>query len=143
MKVSRTMCRVRKAGREAESGFTLLELMIVISIMVILMSIAIPNYQRSIVHAREAVLRNDLSVIRSAIDQYTLDKQKAPQGLEDLVSSGYLKTMPEDPTTRRTDCWVPVQEDSMMAIDQNQPGIVDVHSCNDQLSSEGTAYSSW
>jgi general secretion pathway protein G len=143
MKLGRTMCRVRKARREGESGFTLLELMIVISIMVILMSIAIPNYQRSIVHAREAVLRNDLSVIRSAIDQYTLDKQKAPQGLEDLISAGYLKVMPEDPTTRRTDCWVPVQEDSLMAIDQNQPGIVDVHSCNDQLSSEGTAYSSW
>src|SRR3954447_11069646 len=143
MKLGQTMCRVRRMRAGAEHGFTLLELMIVISIMVILMAIAIPNYQRSIVHAREAVLRNDLSVIRSAIDQYTLDKQKAPQGLEDLISAGYLKTMPEDPTTRRTDCWVPVQEDSMMAIDQNQPGIVDVHSCNDQLSSEGTAYSSW
>ncbi len=117
--------------------------MIVISIIVILMSIAIPNYQRSITHAREAVLMNDLNVIRSAIDQYTLDKQKAPQSLEDLVSSGYLKSIPQDPITRRTDCWVTVQEDTMMAVDQSSPGIVDVHSCNDSLSSDGTAYSSW
>ena len=143
MNLGRGMCRVTMSRRRAQDGFTLMELMIVMAIMLILVSIAIPNYQRSILHAREAVLRSDLSVIRGAIDQYTLDKQKAPQSLDDLVTSGYMKSLPEDPTTRRTDCWVPVQEDSMMAIDQNQPGIVDVHSCNDQLSSEGTAYSSW
>ena len=143
MNLGRGMCRVTLSRRRAGDGFTLMELMIVMAIMLILVSIAIPNYQRSILHAREAVLRSDLSVIRGAIDQYTLDKQKAPQSLDDLVPSGYMKSLPEDPTTRRTDCWVPVQEDSMMAIDQNQPGIVDVHSCNDQLSSEGTAYSSW
>ncbi len=130
-------------SRRKSAGFTLLELMIVISIIVILMAVAIPNYQRSIVHAREAVLMNDLNVLRSAIDQYTLDKQRAPQSLDDLVSGGYLKSIPQDPITRRTDCWVPVQEDSMMAIDQTQPGIVDVHSCNDQLASDGSAYSSW
>jgi general secretion pathway protein G len=120
-----------------------MELMIVMAIILILVSVAIPNYQRSISHARESVLKQDLATLRSAIDQYTLDKQKAPQSLEDLVSSGYMKSMPEEPTTRRTDCWVPVQEDSMMAIDQNQPGIIDVHSCNDQLASDGTAYSAW
>ncbi len=135
--------RIARKNRNSMSGFTLMELMIVISIIVILMGIAIPNYQRSIVHAREAVLKNDLAVIRSAIDQYTLDKQKAPQSLEDLVSSGYLKVMPEDPITKRTDCWVPVQEDTLMAVDQTQPGIVDVHSCNDNASSDGSAYSSW
>jgi general secretion pathway protein G len=143
MNLGRSMCGVRKARSEAQLGFTLLELMIVISIMVILMSIAIPNYQRSITHSREAVLKQDLATIRTSIDQYTLDKQKAPQSLEDVISAGYMKALPEEPTTRRTDCWVPVQEDSMMAIDQNQPGIIDVHSCNDQLSSDGTAYSSW
>ena len=143
MNLGRSMCGVRRARNEARSGFTLLELMIVISIMVILMSIAIPNYQRSITHSREAVLKQDLATIRTSIDQYTLDKQKAPQSLEDVISAGYMKVLPEEPTTRRTDCWVPVQEDSMMAIDQNQPGIIDVHSCNDQLSSDGTAYSSW
>jgi general secretion pathway protein G len=143
MTFGRSMRRMQTQKRGAENGFTLMELMIVMAIILILASVAIPNYQRSIIHAREAVLRQDLSTIRSAIDQYTLDKQKAPQSLEDLSSSGYLKTMPEEPITRRTDCWVTVQEDSMMAIDQNQPGIVDVHSCNDQLSSEGTAYSTW
>jgi general secretion pathway protein G len=129
--------------RRAQAGFTLMELMIVMAIILILVSVAIPNYQRSISHARESVLKQDLATLRSAIDQYTLDKQKAPQSLEDLVSSGYMKSMPEEPTTRRTDCWVPVQEDSMMAIDQNQPGIIDVHSCNDQLASDGTAFSTW
>jgi len=81
MNLGRSMCGVRKARRGAQSGFTLLELMIVISIMVILMSIAIPNYQRSITHSREAVLKQDLATIRTSIDQYTLDKQKAPQSL--------------------------------------------------------------
>ena len=135
--------RVKTRTGSRQQGFTLMELMIVMAIILILVSVAVPNYQRSIVHAREAVLKQDLASIRTSIDQYTLDKQKAPQSLEDLVSSGYMKTMPEEPMTRRADCWVPVQEDSMMAIDQNQPGIIDVHSCNDQLSSEGTAYSTW
>jgi len=143
MRLNQSMSGTRKARRAAEAGFTLLELMIVISIMVILMSIAIPNYQRSIVHSREAVLKQDLATIRGAIDQYTLDKQKAPQSLEDVISAGYMKVLPEEPTTHRADCWVAVSEDSMMAIDQNQPGIIDVHSCNDQLASDGTAYSTW
>ncbi len=138
------IARIRRGGIERRSaGFTLLELMIVISIILILMGVAIPNYQRSIANAREAVLRNDLNVLRSAIDQYTLDKQRAPQSLEDLVSAGYLKSIPPDPITRRTDCWVPQQEDSLMAIDQTQPGISDVHSCNDAIASDGTAYSTW
>jgi len=139
----RKMCRARRPQHGAQRGFTLLELMIVMTIILILASVAIPNYQRSIAHARESVLLSNLAVLRSAIDQYTLDKQKAPQSLEDLVSAGYLRSLPVEPTTRRTDCWVTVEEDSMMAIDQNQPGISDVHSCNDQLSSDGTAYSSW
>lgn len=142
MNLTRSICRATRR-REAQAGFTLMELMIVMAIILILVSVAIPNYQRSISHARESVLKQDLATLRSAIDQYTLDKQKAPQSLEDLISAGYMKSMPEEPTTHRTDCWVPVQEDSLMAIDQNQPGIIDVHSCNDQLSSDGTAYSSW
>jgi general secretion pathway protein G len=93
--------------------------------------------------SREEILKQDLSTLRSAIDQYTLDKQKAPQSLEDLISSGYMKQLPEEPTTRRRDCWVPVPEDQMTAIDKKHPGITDVHSCNGQLSSNGIAYSSW
>lgn len=117
--------------------------MVVISIMVILMSVAIPRYQSSILRARETVLRDDLYTLRSVIDQYTLDKQKAPQSLQDLVDSGYLKTLPLDPFTNSRESWVPVTDDSIMSPDQSQPGIVDVHSGSDQKSSEGTAYSAW
>src|SRR4051812_38174425 len=92
--------------RVRQAGFTLIELMIVISIIIILMSISVPLYQQSIVHAKEAVLKQDLYVIRSAIDQYTLDKSKAPQSLEDLSQSGYLKAIPKDPFTNSTDTWV-------------------------------------
>jgi general secretion pathway protein G len=124
-------------------GFTLMELMIVLAIITILMAIAIPNYQQSILHARESVLRNDLYVIRSAIDQYTLDKQRAPQALDDLVQANYLKTIPEDPFTKSRDSWEAVQEDTLMAVDQQQPGIVDVHSGSQQTGSDGTAYNTW
>jgi len=129
--------------RSRQRGFTLIELMVVISIIVILMSVAIPRYQASILRARETVLRDDLYTLRSVIDQYTLDKQKAPQSLQDLVDANYLKTLPMDPFTNARDTWVPVTDDSIMSPDQSQPGIVDVHSGSDQKSSEGTAYSSW
>jgi general secretion pathway protein G len=129
--------------RSGERGFTLIELMVVISIIVILMSVAIPRYQASILRARETVLRDDLYTLRSVIDEYTLDKQKAPQSLNDLVDAGYLKQLPMDPFTNNRESWVPVTDDSIMSPDQSQPGIVDVHSGSDQNSSEGTAYSSW
>lgn len=128
--------------RGKQRGFTLIELMIVMSIIVILLGIAIPNYRNSIIRARESVLKNDLFTMRSVIDQYTLDKQKAPQSLEDLVSAGYLKTIPKDPMTNGTE-WTVVQEDSLMAVDQQEPGITDVHSTSSTTSSEGTPYSSW
>ncbi len=128
--------------RRKSAGFTLIELMIVMSIIVILLGIAIPNYRNSIVRARESVLKNDLYTMRSVIDQYTLDKQKAPQSLEDLVSAGYLKTIPKDPMTNTTE-WDVQQEDSLMAVDQQEPGIVDVHSTSSATSSEGTPYSAW
>jgi general secretion pathway protein G len=129
--------------RSPQRGFTLIELMVVISIIVILMSVAIPRYQASILRARETVLRDDLYTLRSVIDQYTLDKQKAPQALQDLVDSGYLKTLPMDPFTNSRETWVPITDDSIMSPDQSQPGIVDVHSGSDQKSSEGSAYSTW
>jgi general secretion pathway protein G len=131
-----------KFGRKS-AGFTMIELMIVIAIIAILASIAAGNYQRSVWRAREAVLRNDLFTLRSSIDQYTLDKQKAPQSLQDLVTAGYIKSVPKDPITNSTDTWVTEQEDSLMAIDQTAPGIVDVHSGASTASTEGTAYSTW
>jgi len=124
------------------SGFTLLEMMIVISIMVILMSIALPIYNQSVVRSREAVMRQDLFELRSLISQYTLDKQKAPQGLDDLVTAGYIKVVPKDPMTNEAN-WEVVQEDVLLAVDQQDPGISDVHSASSQTGSDGTAYSTW
>src|SRR5438309_1656084 len=123
-------------------GFTLLELMVVISIIMILMAVAVPVYNQSIVQARESVLRSNLATLRSVISQYTLDKQKAPQSLDDLVTAGYLRQIPVDPMTRQTN-WEVVQEDVMMAVDQQDPGITDVHSASSATASDGTAYSSW
>ncbi len=132
-----------RVGSKQEEGFTLLELMIVMIIIGILAAVAVPAYLTSVRKAKEAVLREDLHTMRSAIDSYTVDKQKAPQSLDDLVESGYLKTMPKDPITNRTDTWVPGQEDALMSIDQTQSGINDVHSGAQESSSEGTSYSTW
>jgi len=129
--------------RLRQRGFTLIELMVVISIIVILLSLALPHYQSSILHARETVLADDLYTLRSVIDAYTLDKQKAPQSLQDLVDAGYLKQLPKDPFTNSRETWVPVADDSLMSPDQSQPGIIDVHSGSDQTSTQGTAYSTW
>jgi general secretion pathway protein G len=129
--------------RRVQRGFTLIELMVVIAIMIILLSLAMPRYQKSILHAQETALREDLHTLRSVIDQYTLDKQKAPQSLQDLVDAGYLKQLPVDPFTKSRDSWVPVTDDTVMSPDQTQPGIMDVHSGSDLTSTEGTAYSTW
>src|SRR5208282_2686770 len=134
------MARRLKAGRGA--GFTLLEMMIVIVIMGILMSIALPIYNQSLVKSREAVLRQDLFTLRSLISQYTLDKQKAPQSLDDLVQGGYIKVLPKDPMTNEAN-WEVVQEDVLLTVDQQDPGIDDVHSASSAISSDGTAYSTW
>jgi|SRR5580658_3478261 general secretion pathway protein G len=123
-------------------GFTLLELMIVISMILILMSIALPIYNQSVLRSREAVLRQDLFELRSLISQYTLDKQKAPTSLDDLVTGGYIKTVPKDPTTNEAN-WEVVQEDILLAVDQQDPGISDVHSASNGTGTDGTAYSSW
>jgi general secretion pathway protein G len=125
-----------------ERGFTLLELMIVISMILILMSIAVPMYTQSVVRARESVLRQDLFTLRSVISQYTLDKAKAPQGLDDLTQEGYLRQLPIDPMTQQAN-WEVVQEDTLLAVDQQQPGISDVKSASNQTASDGTAYSTW
>ncbi len=130
-------------GAARSRGFTLIEMLIVISIMVTLISIAVPIYTASITHAKEAVLRDDLFTLRSCIDQYTMDKQKAPQSLDDLVAAGYLKQLPVDPFTGRNDSWVPTQDDTLMDPSQTEPGITDVHSGSSMSSSDGSAYSSW
>jgi general secretion pathway protein G len=133
---------VRRLKRGGSLGFTLLEMMIVIIIMAILLSIALPIYNQSLVRAREAVLRNDLFELRKLISQYTLDKQKAPQSLDDLVQGGYIKVIPKDPMTNEAN-WEVVQEDVLLTVDQQDPGIDDVHSSSNAIASDGTAYSSW
>lgn len=135
----------RSRHKKASRGFTIIELMIVISIILILVSVALPAYNQSILRARESVLRQNLFTLRSVISQYTLDKQKAPQSLEDLVSAGYLKQLPTDPMTGRTDSWTPDQEQGeIMSLDQqDEGGIVDVHSGSSGVGSDGTAYNTW
>src|SRR5258708_35038681 len=123
-------------------GLTLIEVVVVISTILILLSIALPMYNQSVIRAREATLRQNLATLNKVIDQYTLDKQKAPQSLEDLVSAGSLKFVPNDITGNK-DTWVLEQEDTLKSIDQTQPGIVGVHIGSDQTALDGTVYSSW
>jgi general secretion pathway protein G len=127
----------------SQSGFTLIELMIVMAIIGILATLAVPSYVTALKHAREAVLREDLQVMRQAIDSYTMDKQKAPQSLDDLVQSGYLKIIPQDPMTHSSDTWVTDQSQDMYSIDQSDPGIDDVHSGSEESGTNGQAYNTW
>jgi general secretion pathway protein G len=129
--------------RRGEGGFTLVELMIVMTIIGILSAIAIPSFIRSVQKAKEAVLKEDLHTMRNAIDSYTVDKEKAPQSLDDLVQAGYLKTMPIDPMTSRNDTWMTSQSDNLGDINETQSGIDDVHSGSQGVSSEGTTYNTW
>lgn len=133
------MSRIRRAIR----GFTLIELMVVMAIISILLAIALPIYQKSIVRSKESVLRNNLFTIRSMIDEYTIDKQKAPETLQDLVSEGYLRQVPVDPMTNSDQTWHIIMEDTPAGGSTNPPGIFDVKSGSDKMSLEGTPYSDW
>jgi general secretion pathway protein G len=135
------MVKLRRIRRE--SGFTLLELLIVMVIIATLAAVAIPMYLRNVQAAKEAVLREDLRVMRTAISSYTVDKQKAPQSLDDLVTGGYLKSIPRDPVTGRSDTWQTSATETLESIDQTQGGIDDVHSGAQRVATDGTNYSTW
>jgi general secretion pathway protein G len=140
MRSELSICRTRKSR-----GFTLLELMIVISIMLILVSIAVPNFTASVKRSREAVLRQNLFTLRDLISQYTLDKQKAPQSLDDLIQAGYLRQIPRDPMTNEAD-WQVEQIDDQTILspdEQDQGGIDDVHSNSSQVGTDGRPYNTW
>jgi general secretion pathway protein G len=126
-----------------DAGFTLMELMIVMAIIGVLMMVAVPSFVGAVREAREAAFKEDLHVMREAIDSYTMDKQKAPQSLDDLIQDGYLKAIPVDPFTRSTDTWVTDSSDSMYSLDQTDPGIDNVHSGSQEVGSDGQPYSSW
>jgi general secretion pathway protein G len=138
LNVARTNRKTR-----GNAGFTLVELMVVMAIIMILAVVAVPAYQAAIRQAREAVLREDLHVMRNAIDSYTADKQKAPQTLDDLVQEGYLKSIPEDPMTHSRDSWVTDQSTDLHSTDQTDPGIDNVHSGSQDQGTDGQPYSAW
>jgi general secretion pathway protein G len=130
--------------RRQDTGFTLMELMIVMAIIGILATLAIPSFVGAMRSAREAVLREDLHVMRAAIDSYTMDKQKAPQSLDDLIQDGYLRSIPEDPMTHSKDTWVTDTSDTLSSVDQTDSGgINDVHSGSQESGTDGQPYSTW
>ena len=124
-------------------GYTLIELIIVMAIISILLAIAVPVYQKSIMRTKETLLKSNLFTLRNVIDEYTIDKQKAPQTLQDLVQAGYLRNVPIDPITASDQTWRVVMEDALSTVDQTAPGIFDVHSGSDQTSLDGTRYAEW
>ena len=131
-----------QSGR-ARRGFTLIELMIVMAVITVLVSIAVPMYQKSILRSKESVLKNNLFTLRTVIDEYTYDKGKAPQALQDLVTEGYLRVVPVDPMTGSSESWKIIMEDATTSINQAEPGIFDVKSGSDKTSLDGTAYADW
>jgi general secretion pathway protein G len=124
-------------------GFSLLELMIVITIIAILAAISIPIYKAVVLNAKETVLKDNLREMRRVIDQFTADKKKAPQTLQDLVDAGYFRQLPIDPMTNSNSTWETVADTSVASPDQTESGIVDLHSGSTAISTEGTPYNTW
>jgi|HubBroStandDraft_1064217.scaffolds.fasta_scaffold00286_14 general secretion pathway protein G len=131
--------------RFCNRGFTLIEMLVVISIIMVLLAIAVPNYTHNVLLAKEAKLHQNLTTLNKVIQEYSLDKKKAPQSLDDLVTAGYIKFIPDDITGSNT-TWQTdpeAQDADNTAWDPNQPGIGSVHSGSNETSSDGQPYSSW
>lgn len=133
----------KRIGGRLRAGFTMVELMIVMAVITILISMAVPYYQKTLIRSKESLLRNNLFTMRTVIDEYTIDKGKAPQSLNDLVTEGYLRSVPSDPMTGQDNTWKIIMEDAQNAVNQSEPGIFDVRSGSDKTSLEGSQYSEW
>ena len=137
------MAHLMPSGSRLRRGFTLIEMMIVMAIIVILIAIAVPFYQKAIIRAKETVLHSNIRAIRNSIDEYAFDKQKAPTSLQDLVTAGYLHDVPNDPIAQTRD-WNIIMEDAGQAVNSAEPGIYDIRSKSDKTSPlDGTRYSDW
>jgi general secretion pathway protein G len=132
-----------RSGNLRLRGFTFVELMVVITIVVILITMAIPIYNNTIRRSKETVLKQNLFTLRTVIDNYTFDKQKAPQSLQDLVSENYLREVPYDPMTGSNTTWRTIMEDAMQSVSQSEPGIFDIKSGSDKMGLDGTPYADW
>jgi len=141
--IGHLMSRPENRGANRPEGFSLLEMMMVVTVILIVASISVPIYTTCVVRAREAVLRDHLFTLRSLIDRFTLDNGRAPARLEELVEGGYLGRIPTDPFTGSNETWQEEKEDAPLSPKQTALGIVDVHSGSDQVSLEGTPYSGW
>jgi len=137
------VAKVRSVRKTGQAGFTMIELLIVISIIVVLASMGMTQYRNSVIRAREAVLKEDLFRMRDAIDQYYADRNKYPASLDDLVSEGYLREVPIDPMTQSKDTWQPVNAEANVNDTTAEPGIYDVKSGSDQPALDGTRYADW
>jgi len=138
------VCRRGNSFENREWGFTLIELMVVLTILLILATLSVPIFESAIVHAREAVLKDDLYTLRKLIDEFTVDKQRPPTSLDELVEAGYLRNgLPVDPFTGSNGTWQTDTEDVPLSPSESASGIVDVHSGSDQTALDGTPYNSW
>jgi general secretion pathway protein G len=141
-RIKNSQTRLGQSGM-AQRGFTLLELMVVVTIILILATIAAGQYQKTVLKAKEAKLQSELQVMRKAIQDYTMDKECGPSSLNDLVTANYLSRIPEDPITNAAD-WVTKSDDVGYSPEQSCYGITDLNSASDKVSPfTNTAYSSW
>ena len=134
--------RIRQL-RALDHGFTMIELLVVVSLIVILATMGLTQYRNSVIHAREATLKEDLFRMRDAIDQYYADKGKYPSSLDSLVSDGYLRKIPEDPITKSADSWTTVPAEPDPNNPSAEPGVYDVKSGAQGTALDGTSYSEW